>query len=180
MSLKKFSKNTKRGFTLVELMIVVVLIAISVGVTGDVLTSLVRSYNKTQVTTEIEQQGNFVKLKLEKELRGARLVSSTSNRLSFTNSSGQQVSYEVTDGVILRKVGSGNSNPITSKTVPGGVSVSCTDECNPSCFVTVSSQGPTTVDVCFVMRQASTSSNLNSAFTGKTILRTTIVPRGTY
>lgn len=172
----------KKGFTLVELMIVVVLIAISVGVTGDVLTSLVRSYNKTQVTTEIEQQANFLKLKLEKELRGARNISTSANSLTFTPSStGIPITYTVTAGhVVSRTVGSGGSavtSDVTSNTVPGGASVFCgagDTDCS-YCFQATTTGNSTTVDTCLVMRQASGTSG--ASFTGKTVLKTTIVPR---
>jgi len=39
------------------------------GLTSDMLISLLRSNTKTQVINEIEQQANFVSLKIEKELR---------------------------------------------------------------------------------------------------------------
>ena len=68
-------KNTgiknKAGFTLVEMVLVVGLLAISFGVTSDILISLVRSQTKSRVMNGIEQQANFVSLSIEKELRNA-------------------------------------------------------------------------------------------------------------
>ena len=68
-----YARVTK-GFTLIELLLVVGLLALTVGITSDILLSIVRTYNKTQVTNEIEQQANFVSLKLEKEIRNAQTV----------------------------------------------------------------------------------------------------------
>ena len=64
-------KNNQKGFTLIEMLLVVLLLALTVGLTIDMLLSLIRSNTKTQVINEIEQQANFVTLKLEKELRDA-------------------------------------------------------------------------------------------------------------
>ena len=52
----------QKGFTLVELLIVVSIIIIVVGVTGDIILSLVRSYSKTQITNEIEQNAKNVQI----------------------------------------------------------------------------------------------------------------------
>jgi len=186
-----YNKTNTKGFTLIELMIVVVLIAISVGVTGDVLTSLVRSYNKTQVTTEIEQQANFLKLKLEKELRGASNVTGGGESISFRNTLGEAITYTVkvgnfsSTGLVERKVVLGtnvSTEDVTSYTVPGGANVFCgsvgsaSADCH-SCF-TLTPGTPARVDICLVMRQA--SGQQGTSFTGKTILRSTIVARGTY
>src|SRR3990167_7157761 len=75
------------GFTLVELLIVVALVIISAGVTSDIILTLIRSYNKTRISNEIEQNGNFVILRLERELRDASNVDTTqssSTKLVFT------------------------------------------------------------------------------------------------
>lgn len=63
--------HNNQGFTLVELLLVIALIAISVTVTGDIMMTLMRSYTKTNVINEIEQESNFVGLKLERDLRNA-------------------------------------------------------------------------------------------------------------
>ena len=58
--MKKIIKNNQSGFTLIEMLIVVVILAIVVGMTSDMLMSLIRSNTKTQVINELEQQANFV------------------------------------------------------------------------------------------------------------------------
>ena len=63
--MNKVNMNAKKGYTLIELMLVIALLALTAGVTGDIIISLVRSYSKTQVANEIEQNAGFVSLKLE-------------------------------------------------------------------------------------------------------------------
>ena len=58
-------KKNQGGFTLVEMLLVVFLLALTMGLTSDMLLSLIRSNTKTQVINEIEQQANFVSLKIE-------------------------------------------------------------------------------------------------------------------
>lgn len=102
------SKQNK-GFTLIELVLVVALVAISFGVTSDILVSLVRSYNRSQVNNEVEQTANFISQKLVNELRNANSIiipdagniGEPSETLTFENKNSQTVTYQLGIGDVL-------------------------------------------------------------------------------
>lgn len=177
------TKHKQMGFTLVELLLVVALLAISIGVTSDILVSLIRSYNKTQVTNEVEQQANFVTLKLEKELRSARTITTPpvgtpGNTLTFQRVDGTTTTYSLNaSGIILR-----NGANLTSNAGVGGVSVTCANNtCNTSstgsCF-TVTGTSPQILTVSMTFRQALATAT--ASYTGCVKYNDTFVIRNTY
>lgn len=175
-------KNSQKGFTLIELLIVVALLAISVGVTNDILISLIRSNNKTQVMNEIEQQSNFASLKIEKELRNARMVNvpaagSNGTVLEFSTRDGNTIIYEVnTLGVITRKFNTEAAINVTSNDAPGGVLASCSGGAD-NCF-SVSGVNPQIVNINIDFTQA--QPGFGSSYSGKIGIKSTIVIRNTY
>jgi len=176
------SKMKADGFTLVELLMVIALVAISVGVTSDILLSLIRSYNKTTVITEIEQEANFIGLVLEKELRNATSVSvpngNNGNRLSFEDTSG--TTYYNVSGSNLYRSGAGWSTASTDALVAtpsigqtvGGVNL----ECDGSCF-SVTGTNPQIVTISMTFKAAAGG---GISFKGEIHLKNTIVLRNTY
>jgi type II secretory pathway pseudopilin PulG len=177
----KTTSRSSGGFTLVELLLVVGLLAITVGVTSDILLSIVRTYNKTQVTNEIEQQAAFFTSKLEKELRRAQSVEmGANNSLVLTlRNSGEIVTYSLEDnggnGRLTRATASGLTLPLTVSDVVSGVRVSCGP--SGSCF-TVAAGAPTIVSYSLTFQQA--NSTADSSFTGQTDVENVIVIRNTY
>jgi len=171
-----------KGFTLIELLVVVSLIIIVVGVTGDIIVSIVRSYSKTQITNEVEQKANFVITKLEKELRNASTVlNQTGTELQFTrrlNSGGYEtITYDIVDdGTITREISGSGEGPvllINNSDIAGvyliPISSSFSDE-------TVAG-GPTVIKINLSFRQIG---NPAVQFTQKIDLETTVVVRGSY
>jgi prepilin-type N-terminal cleavage/methylation domain-containing protein len=170
--------NKQKGFTLIELLLVVALLAISVGVTNDILISLIRTNNKTQVMNEIEQQSNFLSLKMEKELRNARTVTTPSedgsgDTLLFTTRDGNTIQYELISGIIYRTFNSGGAVAATSNASPGGVVA----ECPEGCFTTNGSN-PQVVNININFSQA--QQGVGNSYTGKIGIKSTIVIRNTY
>lgn len=175
------------GFTLIELLLVITLVSISIGVTGDILISLVRSYSKTTVINELEQQANFLGLKLEKELRNAANVSITNGgtRISFEDSSANvTICYNVANNNLYRTTTSGSctwstnnadalvATPEVGQTV-GGIHMVC----NTTCFTLLSSS-PQVVDISLLFRQAQTAGS--TSFEGEIQIRNTVVIRNSY
>ena len=184
LSSKQIENNTQKGFTLVELMLVIALLAVSVGVTNDILLSLVRSNNKTQVMNEIEQQSNFASSKIERELRSARSITTPATGgsgilLKFETKDGSTIEYDVNDsnsGLIRRRVGgTGAWTNITSNNNPGGVVAACG---TPSCFSVSAGYNPQIVNISIKFSQA--QPGVSSSYTGQTTIQSTIVVRNTY
>jgi len=172
--------NKEKGFTLIELLLVVSLLAISVGVTNDILISLIRTNNKTQVMNEIEQQSNFLSLKIEKELRNASTVNTPSSieeggitMLEFLTRENEVITYEVVSGVVFR-----NGVPVTSNANPGGVTASCSGERGADDCFSLSGVAPQVVNIDIDFTQA--QSGPSNSYTGKIGIKSTIVIRNTY
>ncbi len=177
----------KNGFTLIELIIVVSILAIAVGVTSDVLINLVRSYNKSQVSHEVEQNANFVGQKLVKELRNATVITDLDlgdltplqqgdhyNEVTFLDSAGNEIIYSVLGGIIFRNSGSGDEE-LTENNPPYGIDAACpnTDDC-----FTLLSANPQVLRISIIMTQAGTPGN--RSFEGEINIEDTIVIRNTY
>lgn len=174
--------RNNRGFTLVELLVVVSLMIIVVGVTGDIIVSLVRSYSKTQITNEVEQNANFVMTKLEKELRNATSVTNvTDKELTFTrrlpSGSTETITYTIKDaGTIVREIaGSGTGEVLLiNDASPSGVYLTP----DTSLFTDDSTAGgPTVIKINISIRQIGDPA---VQFTQSVDLETTIVVRGSY
>lgn len=171
----------QQGFTLIEMIIVVVLLAVTVGMTSDILMTLIRSNTKTQVLNEIEQQANFVSLKIEKELRDAVSVDFYNpNALSFTTRDGTHVTYKCnnnaeggTVGNITRSVDGGDPYPVTSGNSPGGVDVVCSSDC-----FSIVSTNPEVVKIKMEFKQAQQGAGLS--YSGSAVIDSSIVIRSSY
>jgi prepilin-type N-terminal cleavage/methylation domain-containing protein len=128
------NKNNKplgeKGFTLVELLISVALLAISVGISSDIIVSLVRTFGKTQVLNDTEQTVNFVFLKMQNDLKNSITAETTpdGNTLTLTKQDYGETEYHVTatappqlerDGIPL----------IDTDSAIGGVTIACAGDC---------------------------------------------------
>ena len=172
-------KKNQGGFTLVEMLLVVFLLALTMGLTSDMLLSLIRSNTKTQVINEIEQQANFVSLKIEKELRDSVDVKipgggTSGNSIELTLRSGSTVNYKLSGNVLERSLTgvSGTFIPLTSNSSPGGVAVS------GSPIFTITGTNPKVVKLNMVFNQA--QSGAGSTYKGSVKLDTSIVIRSSY
>lgn len=180
-------QNKQHGFTLIELLIVVSLVIIATGVSGDIIVSLTRSYSKTRVANEIEQNANYVMLKLEKELKNAMSVTSPlstsgqADTLEFVVDNGDGTQSDITyyirggsDGYIQRDV-DGTTYDLISRASTRWVAV----DADQSYFENISVRpSPTVVHMVLFFKQA--GSPVGKSFTGSVNLETTVVVRGTY
>jgi prepilin-type N-terminal cleavage/methylation domain-containing protein len=177
------------GFTLVEILVVVALIIITVGISGDIIIALVRGYNKTRIINEIESNSNFIVMKLEKELRnGTHVVSVGGGGVDTCGSSVRfvklesdstlsDVMYTMLDiggiGALTRQVVGDPVYTLTNMDANGGVEVDL--GASQFCWVSTS---PDVVTTNLRFTQADSSGN--QIFTGDILVESTIVVRGTY
>lgn len=75
-----------------ELLLSVGLLALVIGLSADIIVTLVRTNTKIQVLNEVEQEANFIFLRLQKDIRSA---------LSATVTGGTQLSLPQADGTII-------------------------------------------------------------------------------
>ncbi len=192
--MKKVIKDYQSGFTLIEMLIVVVILAIVVGMTSDMLMSLIRSNTKTQVINEIEQQANFVSLKIEKELRDADLVSTSYDSdclenlcLKFRRRDGKNVTYNLvplpgTSPVAyklqrsLEGLSGGAFLDVTNTSSIGGVHILCAGG-SGKCFEIIGTS-PQTVKINMIFNQAQQSAG--RTYKGSIKIESSIVIRSTY
>lgn len=176
----KILKNSK-AFTLIELVLVVALLSISVGVTSDILISVIRSYNKTQVLNELEQVSNFIGQKMENELRNAiSITAPSSNILEIRLRDASLIRYkvDVASDSITRQVIS-PSPGVELKLVPtqtiGGIDVTCE---GTGCFSLIQTS-PQVLKIGIVFSQQASGSGAK-IFNGRVLLENTLVIRETY
>lgn len=181
----KPSTKTKMsgGFTLLELVVVIGLLAVAFGVTTDILISLVRSQAKTQTLTSLEQQANFVSLKLEKDLKNAINVGVSGDVLTITKKSvtapvkyrRRAVPLPSGNVYFLERMDDDNNwYPVTDTTNPGGVTVICP---GTGCF-SVSGANPKTLSFSFTFQPVATGGLVVN--TGSVEIKDTSVIRSTY
>lgn len=178
MKIFNIPKINNKAFTLIELLVVISLIGVAVGVTSDILLSVTKSYNRTQINNELEQQANFITTRLNKDLRNSQEAVSSDDGKSLTLTIRDQsttVSYTLDSsaGVLKSSLMEGTtmkypSSPLTSGAGKEGVKISC----DGTCF-SVSTSTPRIVTYSFIIKSFYNENYLIKA-------KDTIVLRGTY
>lgn len=181
-------KHKSAGFTLIELLIAISLLALAAGVTADILLTLVRSYNKTRITNELEQGGNVATTKIEKELRvGTTITSPTSgcsDTLEFTkqgNFSDITIRYVIINGNLTRSVDGSTPVPVIDSSQEGSIRLDSTSEfcvLTPNVAPLTQVDTPDVVYLKFDLVQSTASGGVS--FEGNVPLRQAIVMRGSY
>lgn len=69
-----FVKHKKRAFTLIEMTMAIGLLAMSLSITGGVLLSVVKNFQKQNALKEVERNGDFVIKLLEENVRKASYI----------------------------------------------------------------------------------------------------------
>jgi len=85
-----------RGFTLVELLIGITILAVIAGVAGDMVISTIRSYNKSQVLNTVTQNGNYALGVWRDDMQNAKSVDTCDlNTLQMTARDGSVIVYNL-------------------------------------------------------------------------------------
>lgn len=115
------------GFTLVELLIVIFVMALIATVGGDVLISTLRSSNKANIINEINQNANFVMSSVESVIRNGKCAYTSSGNLVIIDqyNSVNTFSFGSVSGVnaVLKAVGTNPASTLTNINPVNGVDV---------------------------------------------------------
>ncbi len=194
---KRLTLNAKRnsngqwlrakGFTLVELLVVLGLLSITVGSTLIFLTSTLRGSNSAAITAEVKQNGQSVLDSLERQMRGSKDVNAASNKhIILTKQNDELLHISCFDptgtengwiGSVILPVGNDGSSknlylPVTNKEdLVSGISVTnCDFKVSSS---TPGSTSPKAISLEFVMNQGVQAPS-RSDFIANTKFQTTI------
>ncbi|MBU3965337.1 prepilin-type N-terminal cleavage/methylation domain-containing protein [Patescibacteria group bacterium] len=120
-----FEKNqNEKGVTLVELLIAVTVLSIAMAIASSMFANSMKEQQKIIAKQNVTDNSRYITEFMIKEIRMARSIDSGSKNgifsaITFTNSSGNAVTYSLSGNTILRNSGSGDQ-PISS----GEISVS--------------------------------------------------------
>ncbi len=123
--------ENNKGFTLIELLLSVALLALVIGMSTDIIMTLVRTNTKTQVVNEVEQVTNFLSLKLQNDIKNSLFaeISPGGTILTLTKVNGDEIIYTVdsaTGQITWNLTGSGLGDlRLTDVDGNKGVMVSC-------------------------------------------------------
>lgn len=191
--MKKFQK----GFTLMELLISVSLLAIVSLVSVNIITNLLRSSVKAQMAIDIEQASSFVFLKLENDIKKSYYAVVTESGTKLVLSQGSPtsptlVTYKIASGtaggcsddamncILLNNIKLTDDTVINGKPTLSSVSIDLLDPVKKSSFSLVNDALGNPVAVNIKITFVKPNSSNAKMFNAETTLDTTVVLRGSY
>jgi prepilin-type N-terminal cleavage/methylation domain-containing protein len=105
-------KRRKKGFTVIELLIAMVITAMILIGAGSILTFLLKSNNRVTQTNSLDQSENDLQSELYSAVRWAKAVSNTSNSLTTTALDDTVNVYALSSGKITK-----NGTPVTASDI---------------------------------------------------------------
>lgn len=175
-------KKRNQGFTLIEILIVIALMAVLTGVGADLFINSLKAYQKSQIMNQLSQNGNYVMSTILNNARNAKEISlEGTNRLTITDPSQITTIFTITSetigektvGVIKKKVGE-TEEIITNYNAATGVDIVTSD----SSF-SLSTDTPKTLTVTLKIQQAPLTP-LNRAYDTTVTLTNSVIIRGEY
>lgn len=165
---QKIKKNNywhkQAGFTLIEMLVVVAIVGVVATISTQIVISLIRSNNKTNVQNEVRQNGSFVLDKMEREIRNSLNATVTIGEfiageylLRLSQSDGSVIAYwcmpanaTYPNGYINRQLGVNPVGSLLNNNTTTGVRVS-------SCSLSTLAGPPVLVTINFTLTQSSGS-----------------------
>lgn len=175
-------KKRNRGFTLIEILIVIALMAVLTGVGADLFINSLKAYQKSQIMNQLSQNGNYAMTTILNTARNAKQISvDGSSKLTITDSSGITTIFQILAtttepevGIITKKVGDGEPEKITNYDPSSGINI----DTGISSFV-LSAGTPKTLTVILKISQAP-NTPINRAYDTTITLTNSVIIRGEY
>ena len=142
MSTNGRAEKEEAGFTLVELLIVMVLLGIVMGVVANTLWTVQRSEAYTRGRTTALDEMRLALNRMTKDLRQAYDINTTPTAShldvdTYVNGVETRVVYDVTDGVITRSVGSGTAQLVQDELTTDNIFTYTPDALSPNMVAVV-------------------------------------------
>lgn len=103
-----------KGFTLIELMVVVVIFALfSVSLIG-ILLATIRGGNKAQLTQSLHQEGDYALTTMAREIRQGQNIICDEGQITVEKNDGSVVVFSQIEDELVNKIASGSSQFLTS------------------------------------------------------------------
>lgn len=176
-------KNQK-GFTLIEMLVVIAIIAVIATMSTQIVLSIIRSNNKTNIQNEVRQSGSFVLDRMEREIRSSTNAWVTVGEfvageylLRLDQSDGVRIAYwcrpgdASSNGYIQRQRGTEATTILINNAQASGVRVQ-------SCNFSTQPGPPILVSLIFTLNQAYNSPTRSDLTVSQTF--TTTVSLRTY
>ncbi len=159
-----FLKTQNRGFTLIEILVVVGILAIIAVISSNMFFTVFKSSGKTKVLTKVKENGDYALSVMERLIRDSEeVVTNTDNKicesgmnyLKFKRADGSTIEFGcLEEGTANGRIAS-NSARLTSSEVKVD---SCSFDCScPVAFPNCTSEGtkfyPKTITIKFILSQ---------------------------
>lgn len=97
--------NAQRGFSLIELIIVMILMSIVAGISGVMLTAGFKSYTQGKPIIPVAGKANVALTNLMREIQDAQTITAaTATSMTIINQSGQTISFNWSNTTLTRTV----------------------------------------------------------------------------
>jgi len=178
-------KKRNCGFTLIEILIVIALMAVLTGVGADLFVNSLKAYQKSQIMNQLSQNGNYTMSTILNIARNAKEVIITDNgkTLEIKEQSSTSTYFKIKAspqdqrvGIITKKVGEGTEETITNSNPSSGIDI----DTGASSFEVTGGDGtPQTLTVTLRISQAP-DTPINRAYETSITLTNSVIIRGEY
>jgi len=185
-------KINNKGITLIELLVTISLIGILVGVSGDLLFTIFRAFNKSSTIVNIQEEGNAILNKIKTDAINASNITLVGDQEMLLTLEGKTIKYVISGESLTRITTISGSPPVittenlfeTSSGVKKYKLVSSEGSEKYSAFILKNSQSTPKLLVIYLTvipftQDANTPNDLK-VVGANARLRTSIVLRGSY